>query len=83
MNDNNKFTEINIIEKSNALIFARDMALSKRELLIFDCYLSFINPRDINSKKITLKKRVLENVLGTQIKTDALKQNIQYYLLYL
>lgn len=76
MDNKNKFTEINIIEKSNALIFAKDMALSKRELLIFDCYLSFINPRDINSKTITLKKRVLENVLGTQIKTDVLKKNI-------
>lgn len=76
MDNKNKYTEINIIEKSNALIFARDMSLSKRELLIFDCYLSFINPRDIRSKTITLKKRLLESVLGTQIKTDVLKKNI-------
>lgn len=49
----------NLIEKSNALILSKNNSLTKRELIILDLYLSFIQPRDEGSRTIVVKKNYL------------------------
>lgn len=70
----------NLIEKSNALILSKNNSLTKRELIILDLYLSFIQPRDEGSRTIVVKKKLLEQAVGTQIKAGDLKQNISNLL---
>lgn len=56
--------ETNIIEKSNPLIYMKGENFSKNEYLLFDTYLSLIDPRNEDDRTATFLKKDFEKVLG-------------------
>lgn len=66
----------NIVIRSNPLLSSIETPLSLGAFKLFDLYLSLINPTDVSSVEIVIRKADYEHLLNVkQIRTEVLKKN--------